>query len=383
MTVHVFDQCKPLKKVILGSFFKPEYFDSIADTGIRENLKQILTEVHEDLDNFERVLKDHGVEVLRPVIEDAVFDPANPIRPPITPRDNFRVIGNQFVILRNGSSNSYITALVSPEYTVDLSADIVNHASIALKNNLYYKDDRLVSKHQYNALAGGDWPLFDDFLADNYDHQSDIGIEIDEFSNDMFYHDKFRGIDGPTILVFDKQILIDQNEYCNFENLLQQRLDIDAAYGSFNLRSGHTDGIVMVLNHDTILSVPEQTRLIPKHFKNKIIIPDENYHSQLREFVSLKPISGGKWWVPGRENDQKLSNFIESYLSHWVGYVEETVFDINCLVLNETTVFTTSQNEKFIKMLSDHGITAIHVPWRHRFFIDSGLHCITLDLWRE
>jgi hypothetical protein len=25
----------------------------------------------------------------------------------------------------------------------------------------------------------------------------------------------------------------------------------------------------------------------------------------------------------------------------------------------------------------------VYVPWRHRYFWDGGLHCITLDLYRE
>ena len=33
--------------------------------------------------------------------------------------------------------------------------------------------------------------------------------------------------------------------------------------------------------------------------------------------------------------------------------------------------------------LKKHKMEAIHVPWRHRYFWDGGLHCITLDLVRE
>jgi hypothetical protein len=25
----------------------------------------------------------------------------------------------------------------------------------------------------------------------------------------------------------------------------------------------------------------------------------------------------------------------------------------------------------------------VHVPWRHRYFLDGGLHCITLDIKRN
>ena len=36
-----------------------------------------------------------------------------------------------------------------------------------------------------------------------------------------------------------------------------------------------------------------------------------------------------------------------------------------------------------VPQLKKNKIDYIVVPWRHRFFLDNGLHCITLDLYRE
>ena len=41
------------------------------------------------------------------------------------------------------------------------------------------------------------------------------------------------------------------------------------------------------------------------------------------------------------------------------------------------------KNPQVIEFLKKHKIDYIHIPWRHRYFWDGGLHCITLDLKRR
>ena len=40
-------------------------------------------------------------------------------------------------------------------------------------------------------------------------------------------------------------------------------------------------------------------------------------------------------------------------------------------------------NEQVNQFLKKHNMEPVYVPWRHRYFWDGGLHCITLDLERE
>jgi hypothetical protein len=40
-------------------------------------------------------------------------------------------------------------------------------------------------------------------------------------------------------------------------------------------------------------------------------------------------------------------------------------------------------NEQVNAFLKKHHVEPVYVPWRHRFFWDGGLHCITLDLQRK
>ena len=42
-----------------------------------------------------------------------------------------------------------------------------------------------------------------------------------------------------------------------------------------------------------------------------------------------------------------------------------------------------NQMNVMINFLKKHNMEPVHIPWRHRYFWDGGLHCITLDLERE
>jgi len=40
-------------------------------------------------------------------------------------------------------------------------------------------------------------------------------------------------------------------------------------------------------------------------------------------------------------------------------------------------------NQQVFDFLKQHGIEAVVAPFRHRFFWDGGIHCITSDLVRD
>ena len=88
--------------------------------------------------------------------------------------------------------------------------------------------------------------------------------------------------------------------------------------------------------------------------------------------------------MPGEERNDAFINFVNKWLGEWVGYVEETVFDVNVLVLDEHHVCVSNDKNEIVNaFLKKHKMEPVHIPWRHRFFWDGGLHCITLDLKRQ
>jgi hypothetical protein len=54
------------------------------------------------------------------------------------------------------------------------------------------------------------------------------------------------------------------------------------------------------------------------------------------------------------------------------------------LMLDEHHCCVSNPNNKIVNsFFKKHKIEPVHVPFRHRYFWDGGLHCITLDLYRE
>jgi hypothetical protein len=380
--VSLYSQTNSLKKVMLGNFVDPEYFDSIENTKIKNSLQKICVEIHEDLNNFKQTLFNHGVDVVQVELEDKKFDPDDHVYP-VVPRDNFHVIGDKFYIFNKKRDFTVVTKHINQSKIVDLSTEIETHRAICEKNNSFYKDKKLISKQKYLELAGPGWPLFDDYLLDNYSCSQFIHDELSMFSSSMVYNDGFRSIDGPNVIVLDDYIIVDQNEYCQFDKMFQQHIQTNHKITTMNLNAGHTDGSLMFTNSDCVVGIAEVMDLLPLNIKTKLPIPWENYQEQIHQFQQAKKLTNGKWWIPGAETDEKLSNFINEYLIHWTGYTEETVFDVNFLLLNTHTAFVSNPSKELENLFQKIGVNVVHVPWRHRFFIDAGLHCMTLDLWRE
>jgi hypothetical protein len=113
-----------------------------------------------------------------------------------------------------------------------------------------------------------------------------------------------------------------------------------------------------------------------------VYLPGQSWEKVL-PFLRLKEKNKGKWWIPGFEYDNEVINVVEQWLGHWTGYVEETVFDVNMLIIDPKNVMVFNYNKKVFDALERYGITPHIVPFRHRYFWDGGIHCITSDIHRE
>jgi len=147
---------------------------------------------------------------------------------------------------------------------------------------------------------------------------------------------------------------------------------------------GHNDGCFHTLKPGAILSLHDIQRYNDTFPGWDVCyLPDQSW-DKVAEFEELKKKNEGKWWVPGEEDNNEFTHFVETWLQDWVGYVEETVFDVNVLVLDEHHVCVSQPDNEIVNtFLKKHNMEPVYVPWRHRYFWDGGLHCITLDLVRE
>jgi hypothetical protein len=390
---HRLNTYSQLKTAVLGSFYYPEYFDFIKNAQVRSSLQTIADETNQDLEYFEQFLVSQGVRVLRPQLPNTAFFQDYFERyqklptPPLQPRNNYSVIGQRLYKLSN--ENTYIDRCLqdyNSQDLVDLSASSQVFFSQSLETNAdCCHNNTWFRRRKYLELAGPDWPLFGDYVKGAAVKDPAIAQEINSFADSLKYHaTDFDQLQGPNIFPTDYGIVVDCNEYCDYAAWAQQHIDAAADYVNINTGAGHTDGCFVVLGNNTILGVEpliDYQAHFPKH--HLISVPNTSYINHVESFYKMKALVHGRWWVEGQESNLDFINFVEQYCRDWVGYVEETVFDVNVLAINESTVCVSGKNPKIEAQLAQRGISTVNIPWRHRFFVDGGLHCITLDLVRQ
>ena len=148
-------------------------------------------------------------------------------------------------------------------------------------------------------------------------------------------------------------------------------------------RNYHSDGAFCLVRPGCIISLND-VQDYQKEFPGweVLYLPDQSW-SKLSPFLNVKDKVKGRWWIKGEEDNNKLIKFVNTWLSDWVGYVEETVFDVNMLSINPNLVVCNNHNKQVFDFLKKHKVEPLVFNFRHRYFWDGGVHCITQDLYRE
>ena len=336
---NVWNKWDPLKTIMLGDCYSPEFFRDIKNSRIRSALDRIATESQEDLEYFEKVLKDFGCNVLRPKIKKdiSIMDFINDEgkitnytqgvpRAPLQPRDAQLVLGDFLYLTTRQDHRAIHDSLL--EYTNDLT--------------------------KIKIL------------------QMPTGKKEDE-------------IEAPSFTLVGRDLYIDLHETNNVKHRHIQNIQKtipDLRINTLKI-GGHSDGCFHTLKPGVIISLDNIQRYNQTFPGWDVCFINDQTWSHLHDFLKMKAKVNGKWWVPGQEDNDEFTHFVETWLKDWVGYVEETVFDVNVVMLDDHHVCVNNYNETAFGFFKKHKIEPIIVPWRHRFFWDGGLHCITLDLYRD
>jgi len=148
-------------------------------------------------------------------------------------------------------------------------------------------------------------------------------------------------------------------------------------------RGYHADAVFCVVKPGCIVSLYDV-----QDYKTEfpgwdvLYLPDQSW-SKVSPFLKMKKKVGGRWWLKGEEHNDQLIDFVNTWLKDWVGYVEETVFDVNMLSIDQNTIICNNYNKEVFNHFKKHKVEPILFNFRHRYFWDGGVHCITQDLYRE
>jgi len=380
MKYNIWNKWDPLKVCMLGNNWGPEFFSNLQDDRVRSPLQRIADETLEDLANFKTVLQDYGCKVIQPEIDsneriqdhdDRGFRVRVP-RNALQPRDHQIVSGNK-LYTNNYDNPAIVNSLL--EYSKDIE---------------YFLTSQNPSSPNVPIEMGKDF--YENFIKLRPDYPS-----YEYFCKNRENPDAFDSVMYASLLAWSKRghmptsansVLIGKDVYVDHSvDLGQERLEQIFPDTRINvLGHGHThaDGCFHAIKPGAILSLHDFQKYENTFPGWDVCYLEGESWAKVSEFTKIKRSNFGKWWVPGEEDNQAFAHFVNEWLDNWVGFCEESVFDVNVLVLDERHVCVNNlNNETLNAFLKKHKMEAIHVPFRHRYFWDGGLHCITLDLVRE
>lgn len=327
----IYDEWSQLQEVIVGASYQ--------DCPIN-GLDRIVEETNEDLDELESILASCDVVVHRPIKPKFSLD----VHHPIMPRDIIGFYGDQIlqtygaIESRGPEHLSYseigkvhmwqgyvLTHMWKPTFnneTYEIIEDVTNKVKLQQKWDV----DQIMWETA-NFLKCGDAILHTQTYEQDPDNAKGTA----------------RG------LAWCKSILKDY-----------KWIEIPAG--------GHADGKLALLRPGLLMTWRED--FIPEELKNwdKIIVTDNAEYPE-----EFKKTRKERWY----------EDYVQKYLSEWVGYSKETWFDVNCLSINENTIITTGKDKENICTLEKYGFDVIQWDYRHRYFWDGGAHCVTQDTHRK
>jgi hypothetical protein len=380
--INSWDEFQPLEALVVGSTYDSSFFDGVKNKQIGDVLKRIVDETNEDIEYFKNQLRSHNIEIFQATpkelgYKDSILDycdingkmgydtdnlwytKANLIpTSPLTARDDAVVMGNKILI----TDKTFEVQGYAKKFVEWFGADQVD-----------------LSIYEGNYRFGQTRENLSEYLREM--NKGKIEDYTEEQIKQMLAENKLLGFCSPNLTRIGKKCLVDLHQSADVKDFLEDKYP-EFQYESLML-GGHNDSIFSIVKPGTVICGPwikgqEGT------FKDwDIIYFNDPRWTDVRGWLDLRAKNKGKWWVPGEEKNDEFTKFVETFLHNWTGYVEETIFDINTLVIDDKHVVINSNSPELIKLLESKGMTPIVCPLRHRFFWDGGWHCLTLDVRRS
>jgi hypothetical protein len=366
MTWSVYQHWDPLRVCVVGRSYPPEFYSWIKVSHVRKLFERIAIETEEDYQGIIKLLERFGVEVLRPNLTETTLVDGKFLAPPMTPRDYNVMIGKTFYNNYGFDFKTFYSNVKDSNWPdcehlenfYDLPESIKNECIDTFKLN-----DRLNAFHDYSLI---------------FDRIKKQGNTINNFTN-------VQNINGAMVSRIGRDLYFGTDDYNQDTAGIQKIIDQEF----LNTRNhvvntgGHSDGTYCPVAPGLIISlkdVPTYKDTFPDW--EVVYLPAQSW-TAVKPFLNLKEKNKGRWWIPGFEYDSSVVDVVETWLGHWTGYVEETVFDVNMLIIDPKNVVVFNYNKQVFDALERFGITSHIVPFRHRYFWDGGIHCVTSDLHRE
>ena len=381
---NVYQHWDPLKVCVVGRSYPPEFYSWITVPHVRNLMEKIAIETEEDYQQIIKKLEEFGVEVLRPNFPTSKMSYGKYIQPPMCPRDIFIMIGTDFYTPKleyqeaPGFNDQHWNEFYKNIRDDNWPVDVVSIQD--LPENLRQE---CIQIHGWGQAFDNNGTALEPLVQRCY---GDIIKNIQSQGNKIKIANN-KNVNGAMVSRIGKDLYFGTYPDGKPLDLLNFQKEINTNFSHTRNHivntGGHGDGVYCPVCPGLIVSLTD----IPTYAKTfpgweVVYLPGQSW-GMVKPFLDLKRKNHGKWWIPGFEYDNDVINTIETWLGHWTGYVEETVFDVNMLIIDPKNVMVFNYNKQVFDALDRYGITPHIVPFRHRYFWDGGIHCVTLDLHRE
>jgi len=361
----VYQHWDPLKTCVVGRSYPPEFYSFIKNSRVRTVFENLAIQTEEDLQALVRKLQEFDVEVWRPDIQPKyqLFDPVQHRyrEPPMTPRDTMIMIGDRFYRQNAFPWHDFYQSIKAnswpknPESIDDLPQDLQQECR---------------DLHMWGKVIRS--PI--DPYRSIIERIGDQGNRVQVSPHDC--------INGSAVARLGKDLVVG-----TIHDLTQSSITlIQNEFADYRLHfarsDGHSDGNFCAVCPGLILSHSDCSMHEPFFPGWKVLQVKASIESDpiLKQYQS---VTRSSWWLPGFEKDHRIVEIVETYLKNFVGYMSETAFEVNILIVDPKNVIAFCYNPEVEKCLNDFGINLHVIPFRHRYFWDGGAHCVTLDLDRQ
>lgn len=361
MTYSVHQHWDPLQVCIVGRSWPPEFYSWIKVPHVRHLFERIAEETEEDYQNLISKLESFGVKILRPDLPEP-YAYGRYTLPPMCPRDHMVMVGDTlyrdnsqwFWFYNNVKDSSWPDWALFDQLPKNIQQECIEvHGWNNLENNLYNGCYQSIFKHI--RAQGND-------IVDGY--QFCTGAMTTRVGQDLYVG-----------------TLTPNQDIAHWTQQAKQQWPNHRTH-VINT-GGHSDGSFCPVAPGLIVSLHDMPTYADTFPGWEVVyLPGQSWGA-VKPFLDLKEKNKGRWWIPGFEYDQDVVEVVETWLGHWTGYVEETVFDVNMLLVDPKNVIVFNHNDTVFDAFARHGITPHVIPFRHRYFWDGGIHCVTTDLHRR
>jgi glycine amidinotransferase/scyllo-inosamine-4-phosphate amidinotransferase 1 len=332
----IYTEWDKLKEVIVGSSYDINSLNQFNDTEFVDGMSKILNETEEDFQKLSNIFESFDVKVYRPKKLPLEKEQTRNWKstfpyPAICPRDFHVVYGNTILSTIGGDCNRYTESDYFLEIMLKKYVEGRNYISMPkpLLSNNYLEYEKLEGQILYHAA--------------NIVKCGNVLIHTMPYRNNEHGRGTYAGLDW-----------------------IKKNIGYDVKWAQIP-RSGHADGKIALIKPGLLFCWDPSA--IPEELKKW-------------DYIKLERKS-----LPEYFNQIKIQHFykdkVTNWLNHWIGYVDETVFDINVVSINENTLISNGYDKDVETKLKKYGVEMIPFDFRHKYFWDSGLHCVTLDLTRE